>query len=145
MANIGWCIKQKKGISLIDPSSNLSDAYMKDAEDSLLQLHSISGKWAVVISYYACYNALYSLCQFCGIKSEIHDCTLSLLHIFDFSGKEITFIEQLKNDRIDVQYYLKDKPVLDISLIKSFILSCKTKIRTVQVEDMRNKLKGAQK
>ncbi len=34
MDKIDWCLKKKQGISLIEPNSNLSEAYLKKAEDS---------------------------------------------------------------------------------------------------------------
>ncbi|MEA2003961.1 MAG: hypothetical protein U9O53_03295 [archaeon] len=49
----------------------------------------------MITAYYACYNALYSILMKCGIKSEIHDCTIELMDFFDFEAKDIEFITQL--------------------------------------------------
>lgn len=35
MDQIKWCMQQKKGIELVEPSDNLSDAYLIKAEDAL--------------------------------------------------------------------------------------------------------------
>ena len=35
--------------------------------------------WISTTAYYARYFAFYALLQKCGIKSEIHDCTISLM------------------------------------------------------------------
>src|SRR3989344_203842 len=39
MAKINWCINQKDGIKLVEPNSNLAEAYLKKAEDSLLSIN----------------------------------------------------------------------------------------------------------
>jgi len=42
MKRIIWCIKQKRGLELIEPNKNLSEAYIKKAEESLEVMHNIS-------------------------------------------------------------------------------------------------------
>lgn len=53
-----WCIKQNKGISLIELKPHLSNSYMKEADDTLENVFRAKGKWKVITAYYACYNAL---------------------------------------------------------------------------------------
>lgn len=82
---IKWCLCQKRGIQLTEPKPHLSKSYMEEADEALENVFSAKGKWRTITAYYACYSALYSILMKCGIKSEIHDCTLELMHLFDFS------------------------------------------------------------
>jgi len=59
-----------------------------------------------------------------GIKCEIHDCTIELMNLFDFSDEEISFLKNLKKLRIDVQYYLKDVKEIDSELVSHFVHKC---------------------
>ncbi|PIN91127.1 hypothetical protein COU57_01955, partial [Candidatus Pacearchaeota archaeon CG10_big_fil_rev_8_21_14_0_10_32_14] len=59
------------------------------------------------------------------------------------------YARQLESDkelRIDNQYYLKNRTVdIDVSSLREYILSIKTKINSIthkEVEDIRKKLKG---
>ncbi len=124
MNKISWCKRQKKGIGLIDRKAHLSESYMKDAEESLDVCLDVKGKWKVISGYYACYNALYSILMKCGIRCEIHDCTISLMSFFDFSKEELSFMESLKGKRIQTQYYLRDLSE-DWKKVKSFVGRCK--------------------
>jgi len=140
MNKIKWCMEQNKGIELVEPNNNLSDAYIKDADDSLNSMQTAKGMWRTVMAYYACYFSLYSLLMKVGIKCEIHDCTLALMEVFDFDIDKVSFIKKLKKERIDVQYYHREpKDLIDVD-IKSFILFCKTKIDTLSLDDI-NKLR----
>ena len=87
MDKLKWCALQRDGIKLIDPNENLSWAYFTDADDSLLAFGRNVGKWKIVTAYYSCYNALYALVIKAGVKSELHDCTLALMHLFSFSAE----------------------------------------------------------
>ncbi|MBU0756674.1 MAG: hypothetical protein KKF44_01295 [Nanoarchaeota archaeon] len=122
---IKWCLCQKKGISIIDCKNHLSEAYMQEADETLQNVMTTTGKWKLITAYYACYNALYSLLMKCGIKCEIHDCTLELMSLFEFTDAEKELLAKLKEDRIQVQYYLKSRTIHDIDDIKEFILRCK--------------------
>src|SRR3989344_1861297 len=110
LSKIGWCLKQKKGIEIVEQNDTVAKAYFSDADESLLAMEKNSGKWRVVTAYYACYNALYALLMKAGIKCEIHDCTIATMMFLDFTLDEIKFMINLKNARIDVQYYLKPAP-----------------------------------
>ena len=123
MVSLNWCLKQGKGIRLIEKKSNLSKDYMKRAGESLKVCGSSSGSWKIISGYYACYESLYSILMKCGIKCEIHDCTIGLMKFFDFSKGEINFMKSLKEKRIRVQYYLGDAEIKFID-VKKFILKC---------------------
>ena len=123
---IKWCCKKKEGIRLIEPNENLSEKYMEESNLTLEALGKIDNKWNLIMGYYACYNALYSILMKAGIKSEIHDCSIALMNaIPHFSKEDIKFLEELKEDRIGVQYYLKSKTLEDKEKVKDFILTCK--------------------
>ena len=138
--SISWCLKQNKGIKLITPNSNLSNSYVKDADNSLEAMDINKGKWKIIVAYYSCYNMLYALLMKAGIKSEIHDCTISLMNLFGFEKNQIIFISNLKKKRINVQYYLKEERI-DVRRIKSFVLVCKEKLLNLD-ESKINKIRG---
>ncbi|NOQ56162.1 MAG: hypothetical protein GQ477_05155 [Nanohaloarchaea archaeon] len=102
------------------------------------------GKWKVITAYYACYNASYSILMRCGIKSEIHECTIELMNLFDFDEHDIDYISKLKQDRIHVQYYLKEIQLDDEDDVKEFILKCKQILDSpgsLQIEEVRESLR----
>jgi len=125
MNKIKWCLQQKSGIMLVEPNNNTYKAYLLEADDSLVAMERNVGTWKVVTAYYAGYSALYALLQKAGIKCEIHDCTLLFMNFFGFTEDEIVFLQQLKKDRTDSQYYLKKVKEPDTVKIKSFVLHCK--------------------
>ena len=87
---ISWCLNQKRGIKLEEPNNNLCQAYFKKAKGSLNMLLSALEKeeidWIATTAYYSRYFALYALFQKCGIKSEIHDCSISLMNFLFIEG-----------------------------------------------------------
>lgn len=142
---IKWCAKQARGISLINPKPHLSEAYINEADDTLENVFSTKGKWKLITAYYACYHAFYAILMKCGIKCEIHDCSLELMNLFDFEKKDVDFLKTLKEDRIQIQYYLKKKSLDNESEVKKFILKCKRildELNSERIEECRKKLKG---
>ena len=121
---IKWCLEQKQGIKLVEPNDNLSEAYLKDSKDSLESMVSSKGLWKTVMSYYACYYALYSLLMKLGIKCEIHSCTIALMELLGFDSNDIEFIEKMKKERIGVQYYRKTPDEINLIQIKEFVIKC---------------------
>lgn len=105
---IAWCMRQRRGIQLTELKPHLSTSYMDEADATLENVFSSTGKWKLITAYYACYSALYAILMRCGIKCEIHDCTIELMGFFDFTDKERDFMASLKEDRIRAQYYLKN-------------------------------------
>ncbi|RLE38116.1 hypothetical protein DRJ17_04915 [Candidatus Woesearchaeota archaeon] len=142
MNKLKWCFEQKRGLEFIEPNANLSKEYIEEANDTLENMFVAKGKWRVIIAYYACYNALYSVLMKAGVKSEIHDCTIALMSILpDFEKEDIELIEALKRDRIDAQYYLKDVELKDESKIKAFVLKCKTLLNNLDIDEFRTILR----
>lgn len=150
-------VPEKKGIKLIKPSDNLCRSYIKKAENSLMsmRLNSREGikDWTASTAYYARYHMLYALLMKCGIRSEIHDCSIEiakkLLRGF-VGGNLIGEMESAKKQRIDMQYYT-DRIVEDKQLNKNvksagnFVLKIKNIINKITEEDIskiRSKLKS---
>jgi len=125
MKKLNWCLKQNKGIKLIKPNNNLSESYIKDADKTLENTKNIEGKWEIIMTYYACYNALYSVIIKAGIQSEIHDCTIELMNLFRFKKEQIEFMKELKEKRIKTQYYLEEIKLKSKKEVQEFILNCK--------------------
>ena len=145
---IRWCVFQKRGVNLTELKPHLSKAYMEEAEETLENVFSAKGKWKTITAYYACYNALYSLLMKCGISSEIHDCTLELMHLFNFSEENKKYMIQLKNDRIQAQYYLKKILLKDEEEVKKFVITCKgisSQLHSDAIEKMREEIRSLQK
>jgi uncharacterized protein (UPF0332 family) len=122
---IKWCLIQKKGIKLVETNDNLSLAYLNEANETLDNMLKIEGKWKVITAYYACYNAFYSILIKCGIKCEIHSCSIELMDFFNFVESDKEFMFNLKQKRINAQYYLKEEKLEDINKVKEFIINCK--------------------
>ncbi len=153
-----WCLKQKRGIKIVEPNKNLVKAYLKKAKSSLNILNSAIEKkeydWIVTTSYYAKYFSFYALLQKIGVKSEIHDCSIYIMkflfvdeNIIDKSFHEDFLLS--KNLRVDIQYYASDS--LNLNVIDktskfsfSFVLKIEELIENLNEEEilfLRNKLK----
>ena len=144
MVNLSWCLKQKNGIKLIEPKIHLAESYLKESKESLEVCLKLKGRWKVISGYYSCYNALYAILMKCGIKSEIHDCTIKLMNLFNFSQKEKIFLEKFKKSRIASQYYLKQVKPIEDKGTKLFVLKCKIiydELSKEDIERIREKLK----
>ena len=73
MDRIGWCLRQNKGIEIVDPSNNLRKAHLIKAEESLEVLRSTKIRdWQLTTAYYAIYPRHLFLLMKTGIKCEIH-------------------------------------------------------------------------
>lgn len=139
MNKLEWCLKQRRGIRLIETNENLCQEYLKSSEENLDTMSKVIGKWKSITSYYACYESLYALLQKIGIKCEVHECTLEILNLIEgFDAKLKNFIIELKKERIDVQYYLKTPKKLDEKQVKEFVLACKSKISTISEDEIAN-------
>jgi uncharacterized protein (UPF0332 family) len=143
--NLNWCKKQEKGISLVEPNVNLSEDYLKSAQETLLLLkdvHNKSNMWTATMKYYCEYFAVYSVLIRMGIKCEIHDCTIKLVELFE--EKNILpkgTHERLNKDkglRIDNQYYLKNIKVnIDFNELSDFVLKMKDLASSITLEDIK--------
>ena len=160
--NILWCLKQKYGIKLEEPNTTLCKVYLKKAKSALNMLSAASEKeevdWMATTAYYARYFAFYALLQRCGIKSEIHDCTISLMN-FLFAGENLldkelyNELQRAKKLRVDLQYYTAED--LDIEKLKydtnaaiKFVLKIEEfigKINEKHIERLRERINKADK
>ncbi len=116
--HILWCLNQKRGIEIEDPNNDLCKAYIRKAKSALNMLLSAIEKdetdWIAATSYYSRYFAFYALLKKCGIKSEIHECTISLMDFLFVKEKTIEkefydYFKKAKIFRIDAQYYVSDE------------------------------------
>ena len=110
MDKIKWCAGKREGLSLIEPNSNLAEAYTKKAEEALESMRiNVIKDWKISTAYYTLYFSLYSVLTRIGIKCEIHSCTIAFAKRFlreFFSEEDIDFIEDSLKARIDSQYYI---------------------------------------
>ena len=110
MDKIRWCAGKKEGLSLIEPNSNLAEAYIKKSEEALESMRvNIIKDWKISTAYYTLYFSLYAVLTKIGIKCEIHSCTLKFMEEFlsEFYSKEyIKIINKAFDCRKTVQYYV---------------------------------------
>ena len=104
MDKIKWCAGKKEGLSLIEPNSDIANAYIKKAEEALESIRvNIIKDWKISTAYYSIYFSLYALLIKIGIKCEIHSCTIEFAKIEQekaetkFSFLLAKYFEQLKN------------------------------------------------
>ena len=145
---IKWCLRKKEGISIVEPNENLSNEYRKEADNTLETMLETKGKWKIIMAYYSCYSALYSILIKAGIKCEIHSCSIALMGMIGFDKEDIKFMEKLKDDRTNVQYYLKEKELEDENKVKEFLLKCKdiaNKIDAQKIKEIARQVQNNEK
>ena len=150
MDQIKWCIRQKKGIELVEPSDNLRDAYLIKAEEALEVLRATDIRdWQLTTAYYAVYNSMYALLMKIGIKCEIHSCTIEFTKRFlknHFSSEDSELIDKAFSAKIDSQYYVNRKvPDQNYDLIMKktplFMVKCKNMVlEQKEINEIRNKV-----
>jgi len=154
MVSIKWCLANKNGIKLIEPNANMSNSYLKMAEESIYVLNGVKNSriWLATTTYYIFYYSLYSLMLRIGVKCEIHACSLEFMKkclIEYYDETDMKMIEKAFSARIDLQYY-SDRPV-DERVINETSKYCKdfyiktkdimSKITETQIDSVRKKLK----
>lgn len=152
MDKICWCLKQKDGISFVEPNQNLADAYIKKAEESLetMRINKIKD-WKITTSYYSIYFSLYAILQRIGIKCEIHKCTIEFTKCFlkDYFNEDFEFLDDSIKARIDSQYYV-NREVPDEQYQKmlantpKFLVKCKSIISRLnenKINEIRKQVK----
>ena len=157
MDKIKWCAGKKEGLSLIEPNSDLAEAYIKKSEEALESMRiNIIKDWKISTAYYTLYFSLYSILIKIGIKCEIHSCTIEFAKRFlkeFFSEEEIDFTEDSLKARIDSQYYV-DRTVPDEQYDKmlkkapDFLIKCKSilvKLNEKKINDIRKEFQKALK
>ncbi len=154
MSQISWCKNQKNGIKLIEPNDNLSEEYLRNAEESMKVLKSIypvqSNMWLATTKYYIEYFSVYAVLMKIGIKCEIHDCTLALVKLFEekniFKKGTYKTLDDDKELRIDNQYYLKNKKVfIDFEKLSDFIVDARriiTELTADKIQEIRTVIKN---
>ena len=110
MDKMTWCLKIKNGLELVEPNTELSQAYLKKAEDSLRATQSLKDNkdWEISSAYYTMYFSLYAILMKIGVKCEIHSCTINFMQRFlnkYYTKEEIILIEESQKARINTQYY----------------------------------------
>ena len=148
---------KKEGLSLIEPNSNLAEAYIKKSEEALESMRvNIINDWKISTAYYTLYFSLYAVLTKIGIKCEIHSCTIEFAKKFlkeFFSEEEFDFIGDSLKARIDSQYYV-DKMVPDEQYNKmikdapDFLVKCKSilvKLNEKKINEIRMEFKKAVK
>ena len=157
MDKIKWCAGKKEGLSLIEPNSNLAEAYIKKAEEALESIRvNVIKDWKISTAYYTLYFSLYSILTKIGIKCEIHSCTIAFAKRFlreFFSEEDLDFTEDSLKARIDSQYYI-DRIVPDEQYNKmvknapGFLVKCKSillKLNEKKINEIRTEFKKAVK
>lgn len=154
--SIIWCLKQKRGIKIIDPNENLVKEYLRKATSSLNTMNAAlrinETEWIMTTAYYARYFALYALLMKLGVKSEIHDCSIAVARLLAREGilteNLVNDISQAKEMRVDVQYYVtkeleQGKVRRNVESARKFVLEIEKAIEnttTEQIESIRNTL-----
>ncbi len=139
-----WCLRQKRGIRIIQPNENLTKAYLRKAISALNTMNAAleirETDWITTTAYYARYFALYALLMKLGIKSEIHDCSIALARLLTEQGilkKGLASdISSSKQSRIDIQYYVArelDQASIrkDVENARSFVLELERVIESM--------------
>ena len=147
--NLAWCLRQKRGIRIIEPNSNLTKAYLKKSISALNTMTAAlkinETDWILTTAYYARYFALYALLMKIGIKSEIHDCTVSLATLLSQKGilapDLAEDLAQSKDMRVDTQYYdiqQADHRVIqrNVQGARSFVLEVEKVIEEITAEQI---------
>ncbi len=154
MEKINWCLEVKNGIELVEPSDNLSKAYIKKSEDALKASSVLNDNrdWEISSGYYAMYFALYAILMKLGVKCENHSCTIEFMKEFlleYFTEEDIRLIKNSMVLRIDAQYYT-NKEISEIKYKRmineapGFLVKCKdtiTRLNEEKINAIRKKLR----
>jgi len=81
MNKLSWCLKQEKGIKMVDPNDEISAEYLKESKEDFESMGKSNKKWGIIQAYYCCYNSVYAIIIKCGLKCEIHDCSLKMMEM----------------------------------------------------------------
>ncbi|MFH1637280.1 MAG: HEPN domain-containing protein [Candidatus Woesearchaeota archaeon] len=155
MDKIKWCAGKKGGLSLVEPNSDIANAYVKKAEEALESMRvNVIKDWKISTAYYTIYFSLYAVLMKLGVKCEIHSCTIEFAKRFlreYFEETELDFTENSLKARVDSQYYT-DRTVPDeqynkmIKKAPEFFVKCKAiliKLNEKKVNEIRDKFQKA--
>jgi len=148
---VTWCFRQRKGIRIIEPNENLTKAYIRKAKSSLNTMNAAlqikETDWVLTTAYYARYFALYALLMKLGIKSEIHDCTITIARLLTkqriLNKNLVTDISQAKQIRIETQYYVtqefkQPKIRRNVESAHKFVLEIEKTIENITTDQIKN-------
>jgi len=115
----------------------------------LKEIAKKSNMWLSTTKYYCEYFAVYAVLMKLGIKSEIHECTISLVKFLEsqeiFKKGTWKTLEKDKELRIDNQYYLKNKKVdFSYDFLFEFTLEIKEILMSLtegRIKEIRKELK----
>ena len=152
MDKLKWCLKQQRGIELIEPNKNLADVYLEKSQNSLASMREVKAReWKITTAYYTIYFSIYAIMMKIGIKSEIHSCTIEFTKIFlndYFDEMDLKLFNDAFIARKNMQYYV-NKEIDDlnfnniISNAQNFLIKSKdiiNKINEVKINSIRNEL-----
>jgi len=147
MVSVRWCLKIKNGFELVEPNKNMSDSYLKMAEESLkaIRNNAESKIWTASTAYYTLYYSLYAVMMRVGVKCEVHQCSIEFMKKFldgFYSKEDVKLIESAFESRKDLQYYpnrLIDQSKLDFVKAGAIDFFVKTKDILVKISDSRVK------
>ena len=132
-------------LELVDPSEEISESFMKKAEDCLKSAEVLLPENlyenSISMSYYAMYNSLTVLLRKVGIKCENHTAAIVLLKLL-FKEKNLwVVIKESKEERIDTQYYIKiestKETAKDLSAkAENFVVAVKFKANNLKEEEI---------
>ncbi|MBS3085544.1 HEPN domain-containing protein [Candidatus Pacearchaeota archaeon] len=158
MVSLKWCFKQKDGIKVVESNDNLSQSYIKMAENAIGTMNrekEYNLQFAISACYYSMYYSLYAILMKIGIKCEIHSCTLEFMEKFlngFYSVEDIKIIKKAFNLRITAQYYadkIIDKGDVNEITEKAPLFFNKSKkslskINEEDIKDIKNKIRSNQ-
>lgn len=140
-----------KVVQIVEPSENMKIAYLEKVESSLLSSKILFKNKqfldSLVLAYFSMYNSSLALLYRCGIKSENHNATISILNkVF---GIDTSGIEKIKEDRKNRQYYpsfsVSEKDSLGvIKIVEEFNVKLKdfmSRINLKDISEYRNKFR----
>ncbi len=138
---------EENKISIVEPNTEVSKAYLEKSSKSLLSSKTLikieNFNDATALTYYSMYYSLLALLYRCGIKSENHTGSIMLLkELFKINNKDI---EKAKKERVDKQYYIdfqsnKEEVEKAIEIAEEFNSKINEKIETIKTEEI-NKIR----
>ncbi len=113
-------LKKQEKIKLVESSLEVSQSYLIKAQDCLksgkLLLKNNLFENSISMFYYAMYDSSLSLLFRIGVKSENHSFSIFLLDNLFLRKDLFDVLNFVKKERIDKQYYVNDKTVLNYSV-----------------------------
>src|SRR3989339_1629322 len=101
-------LKEEGRLSIIDPSEEIKESYIRKSASSLKSAEILLGNGqvedAVPMAYYSMYNMLTALLFKIGIKCENHSASIIILK--ELFGIDNSGISSAKTERVDKQYYV---------------------------------------